>query len=162
MPPIHWVADSSKNPSCYPDRLPIWSDYTIKSRSGSPSAETAVRFSVKKAPSQLKVSFDHKKSWVKPEFAHPQTQAHWNASENLLIHEQLHFMISCLLTRQANLTLQEGGDPHAMVKLVKAIAQRINLQYDDDTKHGLNSTAQAEWEIEIQNQLGDVTLKTSP
>ena len=43
-----------------------------------------------------------------------------------------------------------------MVQLVKAVAQRLNLQYDQDTNHGLNRKAQAEWEEEILKQLNEV------
>ena len=62
-------------------------------------------------------------------------------------------MISCLLTRQANQTLQKSRDPLEMVQQVKAAAKRLNLQYDKDTNHGLHTEAQLDWEREIQEQL---------
>ena len=159
--PIYWVHESSPQPSCIPNRLPTWDDYSRKKRSGNPSAETAVRFYAIDTPPQVEVRFDFQRSWVKPELGDPLGPVLWRASEQLLLHEQLHFLISCLLTRQANQTLQNGSDPHAsdphaMVKLVKAVAQRLNLQYDKDTNHGLNRKAQAEWEEEILSQLNEV------
>ena len=159
--PIHWVEETSQRPSCLPNRLPIWKDYSLKEKHGRPSAETAVRFLItKKEPNpQLEVSFDHERSWVKPDFAEPWNPLLWNASELLLAHEQLHFLISCLLTRQANQTLRSGGNPHSMLQLVKAVAQRLNLQYDKDTNHGLKDQAQVEWEKEVQRQLQEVTLQ---
>ena len=154
--PIYWVHESSPQPSCRPNRLPTWDDYLRKERSGNPSAETAVRFYAIDSPPQVEVRFDFQRSWVKPELGDPLGPVLWRASEQLLLHEQLHFLISCLLTRQANQTLQNGSDPHAMVRLVKAVAQRLNLQYDNDTNHGLNRKAQAEWEDEILQQLNEV------
>jgi hypothetical protein len=68
-------------------------------------------------------------------------------------------MISCLLTRQANQTLENVGDPLQMVQLVKAAAKRLNLQYDKDTNHGLNTEAQLDWEREIQQQLLKLSIK---
>ena len=154
--PIYWVHESSPQPSCIPNRLPTWDDYSRQKRSGNPSAETAVRFYAIDTPPQVEVRFDFQRSWVKPELGDPWGPVLWRASEQLLLHEQLHFLISCLLTRQANQTLQNGSDPHAMVKLVKAVAQRLNLQYDKDTNHGLNRKAQTEWEEEILQQLNEV------
>ena len=154
--PVYWVQESSSSPSCIPNRLPTWEDYARQERKGNPSAETAVRFFATKNPPQVEVRFDHQHSWVKPELGDPLSPWHWRASEQLLLHEQLHFLISCLLTRQANQTLQNGSDPQEMVRLVKAVAQRLNLQYDKDTNHGLNSDAQAEWESEILKQLREV------
>ena len=159
--PIYWVPESSPQPSCIPDRLPTWDDYLRKERAGYPSAETAVRFYAIETPPQIEVRFDFQRSWVKPEMGDPMGPVHWRASQQLLLHEQLHFLISCLLTRQANQTLQNGSDPHAMVRLVKAVAQRLNLQYDQDTNHGLNRQAQAKWEEEILQQLMEVSGKPS-
>ena len=85
-----------------------------------------------------------------------------NVSERTLLHEQVHYMISCLLTRRANLTLHNGGgDPLKMAQKVKEEATRLNLQYDKDTNHGLNTQAQMDWEREIQHQLLKLSINQS-
>jgi hypothetical protein len=96
------------------------------------------------------VHFDHELSWVKPEVVN--TSDH-TRSDQLLRHEQLHFAITCLLTREANQALKTGGDPHAMLMLLNAVATRINVQYDVETNHGLNAAQQARWEATIQSRL---------
>ena len=75
----------------------------------------------------------------------------------LLRHEQLHFAISCLLVRQANVVLQSGGNLQAMLELVRATAQRLNRQYDQDTRHGVDLSRQADWERDVEQQLQEVT-----
>ncbi|MGB0911638.1 MAG: hypothetical protein ACPGYT_14860, partial [Nitrospirales bacterium] len=81
----------------------------------------------------------------------------WIASKKLLAHEQVHYLISCLLVRQANRSLQTEEDPLKMLELVKSVAQRINIQYDRDTKHGTDEQAQTAWEVDVQQQFEDVT-----
>ncbi len=103
--------------------------------------------------------FDFQRSWVKSSIVDPWNPELVSESKRILLHEQLHFMISCLLTRQANQTLQNGGGPDEMVQLVKAAAKRLNLQYDKDTNHGLNTQAQLDWETEIQQQLLKLSIK---
>ena len=97
--------------------------------------------------------FDFQRSWVKESLIDPWNPEFVSESERILRHEQLHYMISCLLTRQANQTLQNGRDPTKMVHEVRSAAKRLNLQYDKDTNHGLNTEAQLDWEREIQQQL---------
>jgi hypothetical protein len=75
------------------------------------------------------------------------------SSEQLLRHEQLHYTISCMLAREANLSLINGGDPKAMLILLNAVATRMNVQYDAETNHGLNRQKQQEWEEAVQNSL---------
>ncbi len=82
-------------------------------------------------------------------------------SERLLRHEQVHFAISCLLTREANLALQTGGDPHAMLSLLNAVATRINVQYDVETSHGLDAEQQEQWEETIEGRLAAGPLTKS-
>ena len=54
------------------------------------------------------------------------------------------------------MVLQPDDDRLAMLELVKAVAQRINLQYDHETNHGVNTFAQARWESTVQEQFEDI------
>ena len=156
---LHWVHESDENPSCIPNRLPTWDDYPRLYREGQASAVTAVLFYPKRYPSKIEMRFDSQRSWVKSGIVDPWNPELVSESKRILLHEQLHFMISCLLTRQANQTLQNGGDPDEMVQMVRAAAKRLNLQYDKDTNHGLNTKAQLDWETEIQQQLLKLSIK---
>lgn len=157
-PTFHWVHDTVANPSCVPDRLLSWDDYQQRSGQGRRGAETAVRFHLDQSePPRIQAKFDHDLSWVRPEVA----VADARKSERLLRHEQVHFAISCLLTREANLALQTGGDPHAMLSLLNAVATRINVQYDVETNHGLNVEQQEQWEETIEARLAAGPLTKS-
>ena len=105
------------------------------------------------------MQFDYQRSWVKSSIVDPWNPELVGESNRILLHEQTHYMISCLLTRQANQTLKNGGDPWEMGQSVKAAAKRLNLQYDKDTNHGLNMQAQLDWEKEIQQQLLKLSIK---
>lgn len=158
-PTFHWVHDTPANPSCVPDRLLSWDDYQQRSAQGKRGAETAVRFHLDQSqPPRIHARFDHDLSWVRPEVVNaPDTRR----SERLLRHEQVHFAISCLLTREANLALQTGGDPYAMVSLLNAVATRINVQYDVETRHGLDAEQQELWEETIEARLAAGPLTKS-
>ena len=156
---LHWVHEMENGPSCIPDRLPTWEDYTPQERQGKASAVTAVLFASKSVPPKIEMQFDYQRSWVKESIVDPWNPELVGESQRILMHEQLHFMISCLLTRQANQTLQNGGNPHEMVQQVKTAANQLNLQYDKDTNHGLNTEAQLDWEREIQQQLLKLSIK---
>ena len=141
-----------------PSRLPTWSDYTKEKRTGNPSAETAIRFLVVyQSQPYLTIRFDQTASWVKTQYADPQNPFLWKQSEQLLHHEQGHFLLNCLLARQANQVIRNTDDPQKMLRLVQAVAQRLNLQYDRDTHHGVNTKAQEAWEAEIQRQFQEVS-----
>ncbi len=83
-------------------------------------------------------------------------------SERLLAHEQLHFLISCLIVRQANLSLTPQDNLWKMLELTKLVAQRLNLQYDADTNHGLNLDAQESWESDVMEQWQELSTRPSP
>ena len=83
-------------------------------------------------------------------------------SEHLLVHEQLHFLINCLVVRQANLSITKQDNLWDMLKLTKLVAQRLNLQYDADTKHGLNFEAQQAWEAEVMSQFKELGTQNFP
>ncbi len=159
VPHIDWVADSLEPPSCVPDSPPTWKDYTPQHWESIHSAQTAVQFIILSyQPPRLQARFDQTKSLVKPQIVN-----HWypydqELRQRLLRHEQLHFAISCLLTRQANASLQTGGDPEKMLLLLRATAQRLNLQYDKETNHGTIPARQAQWEADVKQQLEAVSL----
>ena len=156
-PTLEWVSESSPYPSCLPNRLLTWEDFSKKDPpSATPAAQTAMRFLLKGSPPHLVAQFDQEFSWVRSKPANPTNSAEWVLSEKLLAHEQVHFLISCLLVRQANGALRAEENPMKMLHLVKSVAQRINLQYDQDTDHGRNKEAQARWEADVQQQFEDV------
>ncbi|MBD0306113.1 MAG: hypothetical protein ICV76_06125 [Nitrospiraceae bacterium] len=149
-PSVRWVHDSPADPSCMPDRLLSWNDFKQRSGHGRRGAETAIRFHLRQGdPPRILLQFDRESSWVRPEVVHAPPKQ----SDRLLRHEQLHFAISCLLTREANVALRSGGDPRAMMLLLNAVATRINVQYDVETNHGLNAEQQEQWEKTIQSSL---------
>jgi hypothetical protein len=115
-------------------------------------AETAIRFLVHPSERMLRMAFDREHSWVKPDLAEPENPIFKRLSEQLLAHEQVHFLISCLVVRQANMSLTEQDDLFEILELTKLIAQRLNLQYDAATNHGLNWDAQQVWETEVMRQ----------
>jgi hypothetical protein len=157
---LRWIHDPPNLPSCLPDRLLTWDDFTKRPVGGRRGAETAVRMHlIPLHPPRIQAEFDRERSWVRPEVAYTPDKR----SERLLRHEQVHFAISCLLAREANAALQTGGDPQDMLLLVNAVATRLNVQYDAETSHGLNADQQARWEEAIQVRLkaGPVTKVTS-
>lgn len=157
---IHWVQDSTGVPSCLPDRPATWDDFTPRSHGAKSSAETVVSFRVVHGqPSRLEVQFDPNQSWVNAEVANTWNRFMWTPADELLRHEQLHFAISCLLTRQANVALSTGEDPEAMLMLLKAVATRINAQYDVETNHGRDPWSQRVWEqaVELRFKAGFIS-----
>ena len=161
-PTLTWVSDPSANPSCQPDRLLQWSDFIPRVPQDQRGAETAIRFLHHPSQHRLSMAFDYEHSWVKPDLIEPKNGILWRMSERLLAHEQLHFLISCLVVRQANLSITKQDDLLKMLELTKLVAQRLNLQYDTDTKHGLNLDAQQSWEKEVMSQFQDLGTHFSP
>ena len=165
-PAVTWVRDEPGVVSCDPDRLLQWQDFTPKVQRERRAAETAVRFHLadRERP-RIVAQFDPTLSWVRADFLEDWNPFTRRYSQQLLRHEQLHFSISCLLAREANVALLTGGDPQAMLLLLNAVATRLNIQYDIETSHGLNRQKQTEWERAIQARLaagplGRVGVKT--
>ena len=151
---MRWTPDPLDVPSCVPDRLLTWEDFRPKAEVGRRAAETAVRFHLEAhSPPRILALFDPKLSWVRADFAYTMNPLKMRSAEQLLRHEQLHYTISCMLAREANLSLLNGGDPTAMLILLNAVATRMNVQYDAETNHGLNHQKQEEWEEAIQKSL---------
>ena len=161
-PTLRWVPDPLPIPSCQPDRLLQWSDFLPRVPQDERGAETAVRFLHHPSQHRLSMAFDYEHSWVKPDLIEPENAILWRISERLLAHEQLHFLISCLVVRQANLSITKQDDLLKMLELTKLVAQRLNLQYDTDTNHGLNMDAQESWEREVMRQFQDLGTHPFP
>lgn len=159
VPPLRWVQDPLDQPSCLPDRLLQWSDFVPRVGKDSRAAETAVRFVLDQKTHTLQVAFDPEHSWVNPELADPKNHIHWRMSEQLLAHEQVHYLISCLVVRQANQTLSQKDNLAEMVTLARSVAQRLNLQYDADTQHGTRLSQQDAWEKEVMSQFEALGLR---
>lgn len=160
VPSLYWIHESSSIPSCQPDRLPQWSDFMPRVPKDQRGAETAIRFLAHPEERMLHMALDRENSWVKPDLAEPGNPILRRLSEQLLAHEQVHFLISCLVVRQANLSLTEQDDLLKKLELTKLVAQGLNLQYDADTNHGLNLEAQKLWEAEVMRQLQDLKVKS--
>ena len=161
---LQWVADPLPGPSCLPDRLLQWNDFIPRQGKEGRAAETAVRFTTDHKNGTLRVEFDPEHSWVKPELADPQNLSHRHMSEQLLAHEQIHYLISCLVVRQANLSRTPKDNLPKKLELARSVAQRLNLQYDTDTHHGINLAQQDAWQDEVMRQfveLGSFTKNTS-
>jgi hypothetical protein len=152
-PTLYWVHESSSLTSCQPDRLLQWTDFKLRVPEDKRGAETAIRFFLHPSERRLGIAFDHEHSWVKPELVAPIDPIVKRISEELLAHEQVHFLISCLMVRKANLSLTEHDDLLEILHLTNLEAQRLNLQYDAATNHGLNGDVQQIWEAEVMRQL---------
>ncbi len=161
-PTLTWIPDPFPIPSCQPDRLLNWNDFHPRVPQDRRGAETAVRFLHHPSQHRLSIAFDYEHSWVRSNLIDPQNVQLWRTSEHLLVHEQLHFFISCIVVRQANLVLTKQDNLLNMLKLTKSVAQRLNLQYDTDTNHGLNFEAQESWEREVMRQFKELGEHSSP
>lgn len=75
-------------------------------------------------------------------------------SVRLLRHEQLHFDIPCVLAYKANAARAAGTA--VTLAGVRARANTLTTQYDNQTNHGCNATAQATWEQDVGS--GSITL----
>ncbi len=149
-----WVKEAMHPPSCVPDRPLTWDDFSERSADGIRAAATAVRFRlVSGSPAQFQVVLDPEESWVMPGLAGSWNPFMWGRSAHVLRHEQVHFAISCITTRQANAELTSGVDLRARLLLLQARAIRLNAQYDSETQHGGDMRKQEEWERRIRAQL---------
>jgi len=159
-PSLYWIHESTPIPSCQPDRLPQWNDFVPRVPQDKRGAETAIRFLSHSPEGRLSIAFDREHSWVKPDLVEPKTPTLWQMSEQLLAHEQVHFLISCLVVRQANLSITPQDDLLEMLELTKLVAQRLNLQYDSATNHGLNLEVQNLWEAEVMRQFHELAVQS--
>ncbi len=161
-PTLTWVPDPSPLPSCQPNRLLQWSDFLPQEPQDERGAETAIRFLQHPSQHRLSIALDYDHSWVKPDLINPHNSTLWRMSEHLLAHEQLHFLISCLVVRQANFSMTKHDNLFKMLQLTQRVAQQLNLQYDRDTNHGLNLDVQQRWESEVMRQFQELSPDQFP
>ena len=155
-PTLRWIPDPLPQPSCEPDRLLQWSDFVPRSGTDARAAETTIRIIMDQRSHTLRVVFDRIHSWVKPELANPNNSRQRRMSEQLLTHEQLHYIISCLVVRQANLSINEQDNPETLLESTRQEAQRLNYQYDLDTHHGTHFPKQELWRNDIMQKFAEL------
>jgi hypothetical protein len=84
-------------------------------------------------------------------------------SDRVLKHERLHFDIGCILARKGTAAVAANPDKaDAILKAVKDQDSKLNSdsgQYDTETKHGCDATAQATWETNVQGGLTSVKIR---
>lgn len=157
---IQWQTEQRPLPACLPDHAPTWDEFAKSYGNRKHSAQTAVSITlVQQDPPLFQARFDPNRSWVQPHIVEAWYPYKQSIATRLLRHEQLHFAISCLLVRQANASMEANDSPLQMLQLVRATAQKLNRQYDKETKHGTIKTKQTQWENDVEQQLEDVTFQ---
>ncbi|MBD3884272.1 DUF4157 domain-containing protein [Phormidium tenue FACHB-886] len=81
-------------------------------------------------------------------------------STRLLSHEQTHFDIGCVIADKgtAALIAAPSGDQQNVLNRVKRAVKDQNKKYDDDTKHGCDSSAQSRWQSDVNSGLGSIKI----
>lgn len=142
--PLTWENFEAIPPSESPEHAAVSSTGTTFSWSYSTSqGTTELRFSVH-------AYFYPKKSWVDS----------LRKNSALLKHEQLHFDISELYARKLWKALKAytamrniRADLREIHQEIEAERRFLQKQYDQETQHGLDKTAQSKWEKNIQEAL---------
>lgn len=135
-----------------------WDDFKGKPDSGS-SYKAMTTTTIRTIPNEFNDEvvdydfvclFDKKDSWKKIE------------TDALLKHEQLHFDIAELATRNLRKEFSEhrfvslkGVNAHLKKVFANAVAMRKKMgqEYDADTKHGTVEEEQRKWEVKIAGEL---------
>ena len=110
-------------------------------------------------------AFIPRESWVRPEVVGNQMQ-----SAVALAHEQVHFNISEIISRELRRTYMTVDHPCKMTDAQRdalgAAAfdeERVTQQkYDDETMHGLNAEAQQKWAAWSVQMLGSLAAYAAP
>ncbi len=118
-----------------------------------------MKYLVNIEPPYLVVRIDPTESWISPDITNPDNFVPQYKINKVLVHAQIHYMIHCMLIREGNKELQSGGNPRAMLDLVRPVAERVSSQYDQNTEYGLNEKAEANWELAIRQQFENKTLQ---
>ncbi|MDT7044031.1 hypothetical protein [Candidatus Nitronereus thalassa] len=159
---IDWKPDTQEIHSCVPDHPPTWEEFTKSYGNYTNSAQTAVAITLAQMePPIFQARFDSDRSWVQPHIVEAWHPYKKSIAQRLLRHEQLHFAISCLLVRQANMSIKPGDNPHQMLQFVRMTSKRLNQLYDQATNHGTIQDKQEEWERDVEQQLEEVTRMRS-
>ena len=86
-------------------------------------------------------------------------------SKMLLIHEALHFKISCEMAKKGNIELAKGKSFKDTFEKVKILYKKINLDngsgqgdYDEESKHRCDQEKQNQWNDKVKKGLPGVVL----
>jgi hypothetical protein len=141
-----------------------WEDFTAKPDSNSSfyaNTGWGIKFNTKVAidgatgESQTTIEtqlfLDEKTSWVKPAKATPQ----------LLQHEQGHFNTGILCLKELNkkfeaLSKSKTNYMAQLQDVFKTVIEKykkMDLQYDEETNHSINTTAQQKWNLFYETEL---------
>jgi hypothetical protein len=105
---------------------------------------------------RVSTSFLPDRSWVKPAVLGSSSD-----SRRVLQHEQTHFDLSEVHTRQLRRALGELTDPcggssddrNAIAARVMRLDDETQRRYDSETESGVNVSLQMEWETRVARQL---------
>ncbi len=78
-----------------------------------------------------------------------------NESARLLAHEQRHYDITCQFAARANQLLGTGSSFTDLRAKINARLQPIQEQYDDETTHGCDPSAQSTWDSDYVTKVND-------
>lgn len=153
------ISKDSKNEIKWSSGVKLkWDDFQGKPDSGS-SYKAMTTTSIRTVPNEFTEEvvdydflclFDKKDSWKKIE------------ADALLKHEQLHFDIAELATRNLRKEFSEhrfvslkGVNAHLKKVFSNAVAMRKKMgqEYDADTKHGIVEEEQRKWETKVAEEL---------
>jgi hypothetical protein len=79
-------------------------------------------------------------------------------SQRLLNHEQYHYNLACALAARGTQAVHNGSDPAAILTTVTSVSTTQTGNYDTQTSHGCDATAQGDWEKEIRLGLPKVSV----
>jgi hypothetical protein len=100
---------------------------------------------------RLSAVFNKHNSWVKDD----------SRKDYILQHEQRHFDITAIIACRLAAALKTAtisqkyyvAEINALHRQYLKIAEEMQAQYDDETEHGVNKKAQAQWELELEESL---------
>ncbi len=143
-----------------------WEDFKGKPDKSSPykaltygRIKTDVSANSKEAHIIIKTSFDKNKSWVKE-----------LRIDNLLAHEQLHFDIIELWARKFRQKLKGKtytfkvfqSEITTMQKFIYEGADKMQLEYDKETKHAEDKVNQQKWNEQITDEMQKLSIFSEP
>ena len=143
-----------------------WDDFTGKVIEGSPfNAFTSYKFNTKFANIkfisdsaivngfEVVLEFDNINSWAKKD----------KVTDNLLVHEQGHFDIGILCTREIMAKFKEAKFTKENYRILfqniindaSKKYKEMGIKYDDETDHSKNTKQQIKWNSFFSEQLGN-------
>lgn len=80
-------------------------------------------------------------------------------SSRLLVHEQLHFTIACVLVGKANTAVATGKSISSIETKLSQTDSTVTASYDTETNHGCKAAEQTTWNNKVSNSLPDVKIE---